>query len=276
MIIVKSFWRKKSTKIYFLIFIFLFVIFYILIFSRKYFIQLDNTNYRGSFLSLKVEENEMQNISNSFNIKKITPGIKTFLNSYEIIFVASNKIKNETQIIIPKIYKDEIEIGSSLEYENWFLTIQDYYDAPTYSNIFLISPKIFEQLKRKQEQIFLVDLKVWAYQNKTIKILEQSQQVSDITSYIKKIDDINYDYIITAFRFFSLFLFIIFIIIAFITFINNIEDEKKNNLLYKFLGFSKLKRIKIIIVKLSSLVGISMVSNTILYFIFLIIYEFFK
>ena len=68
--LLKSFWRKRSTKIYFMIYLLLGLVLSILMFTKNFYTQLDNKNYNGSFLYFMGDKNRLEKLKKIANVKK--------------------------------------------------------------------------------------------------------------------------------------------------------------------------------------------------------------
>ena len=268
--LLKSFWRKRSMKIYFMIYLLLGLVLSILMFTKNFYTQLDNKNYNGSFLYFMGDKNSLEKLKKIANVKKINRGIKAKINSFEVIFIECDLEIADNSILVPEFFREEIKIGTKLEEMN--LIVEGYYNSPNNNYLFLINKNTFETLvKDKQKTGFIIDLKVWTKRNHTVKTIEQKIRTDDFSTFIKKNDTLNYDYIILAFHVFIVILIIAFMFILIVTSINVIEDEKKNDFLYHCLGFSKGKRIVLYCYKLFYLFFFTFVINTIFNFLLLFI-----
>lgn len=239
-IIYKSFFKKKSTKIYLGIFILLGIAFSFLFISKSILIKKENEAYPNSFIyfsSKKEIDLTKERSINSFN-KAIRVDCHNQLTN---IFITKE---------IPVIKK---EYDTNLE-----CNIDDY--TIKYSSIInanLISDeKLYNYLDKDENELYyIITLKNWFEKDKTIKVLKDKYNVEiNIEEY--QIDSMDYKDIIIIFDIFIKIIFILFIILCIISIFNIVIDESKNNFLYYSLGYSKTKIIKLTISKILMIITI--------------------
>ena len=75
MIVFKSFWRKKTTHIYFIIILFIQIVFGLFICGKSYYIKLNNSNYENSYIYLTSKEDITSELKKIRGIKWIEKGL---------------------------------------------------------------------------------------------------------------------------------------------------------------------------------------------------------
>ena len=112
----------------------------------------------------------------------------------------------------------------------------------------------------------------WSNFEDTINKLEVELD-AEINAYIVSTDILRYIDIYNGFNIFLYLLLSLFVILSIITIINVLMDEKKTNFLYRIIGYSKKKKISIVgyskkkkisivVLKLFSLLIISLAFST--------------
>jgi len=253
-IIYKSFFKKKTTKIYLWIFISLGIVFSFLIIARKYLIIKSNEAYPESFLVMYSKDNI--NLEKEKNIKSYNKAINVDCNNHLTnVFITEHK----------PIFTNESE-----EYLN--CNINNYIIEYTHvKNINIIkNPDLYNSLKDSQEEFYyFISLKSWFDKNKTAQYLSDKYHTEvGIEEY--KIDSMDYKNIIVITDLFIKISILLFVILSIITIANIIIDEKKNNFLYYALGYSKIKIISININKIFLIIVIPLciltLSSVLIYF----------
>jgi len=254
--ILISFFRKKTSKIYFIILFSILLTFGILIISKNYYLKKANNNYKGSFGIINNYEN--------INFKK-NKNIKRLHNAFvlnEIIFIESYNIElKDNEIIISEYYKKEYPKNSIFEYETFKFKVKEYYSESPTQKVIVVNKKTLQRISNgKLSKI--IEFKDWTFYEKTLKDLKIDSNNSII--YLIKSSKTDYRILISIFSAFIYISFILFIIIGLIAIINILNDEKKNNLLYKVLGYSKRRIIYINILKLFCLLFVSIFLSSII------------
>lgn len=233
-IIYKSFFKKKSTKIYLGIFLLLGITFSFLFVSKKYLIAKENEAYPNSFIYFLSKENI--DLTKEKSIKSFNKAIEVNCNNQLThVFITKDKtILNE---------EDEKKLECHID---------DY--TINYSSIINVNlinnEKIYNYLDEKEnDYYYFITLKNWIEKDKTIKVLKDKYNVEiNIEEY--KIDSMEYKDIIFIFDIFIKIIYILFVVLCIISIFNIIIDESKNNFLYYSLGYSKMKIIKLTINKI--------------------------
>lgn len=254
-IIYKSFFKKKTTKIYLGIFILLGFIFSFLLIGKKYLIEKINEAYLNSFIYFSSKEEI--DLTREKGIKSCNKAIELECNNILIsVFVVKDK-----PVIIEK---NENNLECNIDQ----YTIK--YSHLNRINI-ISNENLFNYLaKDRKEYSYFITLNNWIEKEKIIKSISNKYHVEVITEE-QKIDSMDYKNIIIICNIFINVIEVLFLILLIISFTNIIIDENKNNKLYYYLGYSKMKIIKITINKTISIilvpVCIFIISLIITYFI---------
>lgn len=267
MFLLKGFLRKKTTKNYFIVFCILFFILVSLLSIKNYFIELNNKNYGDSYIFITDTLDKYNQIQNNSDFSSVNIGISIADELDTYILIGSKQV-NDDDIIVPKQYKDLI--SSTIEIFNISFKVIDVYES-TNNFVFLISETIAEKLLKEIDEVtYIVDLKNWTYYDRIINDLEEEYE--NVFSFLNNSQDGNYNTIIIAFDIFIIITIIISIIVLLVSCFNIIEDEKKNNILYHYIGFSKLRILLLLSFKIFFLLIISIFINFVIYQLLSILY----
>lgn len=241
--IYNSFFRKKSTLLYFIIFLIISILFVILSIAKKYYIGLGNEFYDDSYikfsspLKISFDEFEILNYNQTIEIDCNT----TLTNVY---ISASNPIFTN-------------EMGNKLvcQYNDYDIE----YDLSGEGNI-ILNKNLYDLLEiDKDSYVYFIKLKNWFDADKVKFDIEKKYNTS-VQVMEKQKDSNNYKYVIKIFEVFIFTLKLLFIVILVISVINIIIDEKKINYLYYTLGFNKIEIVKITIIKILLVVFIPIIT----------------
>lgn len=253
-IIYKSFFKKKSTKIYLWIFILLGITFSSLFIARKYLIRKGNEAYQNSYIYFS-SKNEVS-LLNEKNIKRYNKAFEVDCNNP----LTSIFITNELPIIENEYSNNQCHVDAyTIEY-----TVQNRINV-------IENDQLFKSLsKNPKEYFYFINLKNWFKKDKTIKkLIDKYHLEIGVEEY--KIDSVNYKNIIFTFEIFIIIVEILFLILFLISIFNILVDEKKNNYLYHYLGYSKIKIFKITINKMFFIIFFPLLIVFLAYIILLII-----
>jgi len=273
MLIVKSFLRKKSTKIYFIIFILLILVLLTLGYYNEKYINLANENYRGSYIQFTYSYDYKKKISKMNNIKEISLGIP-YKENYEIYYFFQDINLSKNEIIINKNAFPNIQIGESITLnENNFIVKKLKEDQDTFDSIYL-SEESWNKILKEDIITYRITLMDWTKREKTVeKIKKELNIYDDVTIYLSQKQEINFDKLVIVSSIVLMIIIFCFFIILITTLINIIYDEQKINKMYIYLGYTKGKLIRINIVKLFLLLSISYLTALSIYKSIILIFK---
>ena len=268
MIFLKSFFRKKSIKIYLAI---ISIILFFLLFSisiKNYYLDLVNSNYEYSYIEFEYLGN-IDDIKKIKNINQVYEGFSLKVDEGNYYFLINDYISlNDFEIVADKYIFPDQNIGSEVSFYSTNLTIKDLFENSSLYNVIYINSNTYKQLLsllKPDSFIYRVTLSNWLNEEKTIKNLEENLKVNNLTTFLNKKENINFESVILVFQTAIILFSIVFIIVLVVTYINIANDEKKKNYIYKCLGYSKNLIRLINFTKLSILTVLSFVISFILY-----------
>ena len=276
MLIFKSFLRKKTTKTYLLIYTIILSTLFILLITKNVMIELENNNYNGSFIEIEDKDNIKINGLN--NIDKIYHAI-SIKEGYNKIFLISDEsydLKNN-EIIIPIKYKEEIKVGDNFELElgnNSYNFIVKNYSNSKNNNFLIVSPNVITE-NNDLDNSYLLTLKNWLKKDPTLDEIRDKYKDYNITSYFYTSNE-SYTTFITIINILLSVLALLFGIILIVTCFNIVQDEKKKNEIYYKLGYLKTKLQRYNVIKITSLIGLSLIFSFIIVTIIYILYNFIR
>lgn len=270
MIFLKSFFRKKSIKIYLAI---ISIILFFLLFSisiKNYYLDLVNSNYEYSYIEFEYLGNK-DDIKKIKNINQVYEGFSLGLDEGNYYFLINDYIGlNDFEIVADKYIFPDQNIGSEVSFYSTNLIIKDLFENSSLYNVIYINSNTYKQLLsllKPDSFIYRVTLSNWLNEEKTIKNIEDNLKVNNLTTFLNKKENINFESIIFVFQTAIIIFSIVFIIVLVVTYINIVNDEKKKNYIYKCLGYSN-NLIKLInFTKLFVLTILSFIISFILYFL---------
>ena len=130
-------------------------------------------------------------------------------------------------------------------------------------NFFYVNPFTYDILDNQvnnDDNTYVGDLYDWINFEEFISKLEVELD-TEIDCLITA-DTMKYIDIYHGFNIFLYLLLFLFIVLSIITIVNVLIDEKKTNFLYRIIGYSKKKKISIVVLKLFSLLIISLAFST--------------
>jgi len=168
-----------------------------------------------------------------------------------------------------KTEKEIVQNSKEILIKNGFIDISEKENLQVGDKIFYINNSLFEELKKQTKtKAYILDIKNWANNENVVKKLSKNID-NDITIHINKESNINYENIIIFFNSFIILNIFLFLIVLIITIFNILEDEKKNHLMYRNIGFSQKQIIKTNILKVIFLLLIVFIFNSIIIYIIL-------
>lgn len=276
MLLVKSFFRKKTTKIYFIIFVLIFTFLLILMKYKKEYIQLANENFSGSYIEISFSNLE-ERMKHIHNIKDIQKGF-SMISEFETYYYFSKDGLSEHGVSVNKNLFSEVQLGQQIELningKQYIFVVEHLFDHHHFYNTIFVNRNILEMILKDNEDlntIYRIDLNNWIKRDRTIKKLKKSFHLSDLTMYLTKKQDINFDSIVFVCDVLFIFLVIIFTIIFFISLLNILSEEKKMNFIYYCIGYRNINLLCINFFKLFLLILFSFLFSFFLFQCFEII-----
>ncbi|MCM1052673.1 MAG: hypothetical protein NC483_01670 [Ruminococcus sp.] len=264
--IYKSFFRKKTTKIYVFIITLILTAIFLLVINKNHYIELYNNNYKGSFISVASNKEDLDVIKKIKEVKIIGEGI-TIDNK---IFMVDYNLK-DSEVKISDFYSssDFPDKIISLELENYSKDLDIIGSHEYSSSLFKISNSTMKEIASYGDKTYVLDLKDWT---KDYKIRTKISELGefDISASRKYKSNINYEPTIILTKIFIILSIILFAIILIVTIVNIFEDEKKKVILYRALGQNKKQIAKYSIIKLVLLFVISILLSLLISGIYLI------
>lgn len=273
--LLKSFYRKRTSKIYLIVFTLIFLALYMIIFGKSYYREYINESFKGSYIKFDLSKD------------KIIPELEGVTNLQEVVnlnkyFLLSNSSfnLNNYEILISPFYDDnkmmetvkktlgELGIDTSL----YTFKVSDEVNA---YNFFYVNPftyNILDNQVNNDDNTYVGDLYDWINFEEFISKLEVELD-TEINAYIVSTDILRYIDIYNGFNIFLYLLLSLFVILSIITIINVLMDEKKTNFLYRIIGYSNKQKRLIVISKLLSLLVVSLLLGTISSLILKIIFK---
>ncbi len=275
MMLLKSFFRKRTIKNYFIIFLLTFTLIFTSCFLKRFYIDKQNELYKTSYIWFYTNDINIKEIKHE-NIKDVVVGL--WLDRYT--FVKSSQLSGD-EIIVPseKTFPTAEEIyhindNFSLEEYNLNLRI---IEKNEFDDLYYISENNFEKLNNSNmEKIYIVTLKSYLPENQKVTedflqdkfniILGFKNNAQGRRDYLGRINMINLFVIICV---------IFFSIVFVITLINIVVDEQKTNKLYYVIGYNKVRIFLILISKVITLLILPLIVSLGISFIFINLFKIF-
>ncbi len=261
--ILKSFYRKKTTKIYLLIFILIFTILGVVLIGKNRYIEKINEDFSDSFIYFSSDS--LLNLTDIEGAVELKKAIKV-----DIYFYTYNDEKNigEYEAIIPNILKGNFALNDYIELNvgntSISLRVKDYYEHESVTPIIYLNKASLEQLiSYSGKYSYILKIKEW---NKHEEISERLFNTYHTAPFIFNVSKSNIDLSQTVKKY-STYAYIIigiFVIVSVFTVYNIIIDEKKKNYIYRSLGYSKFKILVNLIYNIASLFILSLIGSGIL------------
>lgn len=282
MLILKSFYRQKSTKIYLAIITLIFTAILAVFSIRVYNINNANYNLRKSYLIFDAKKEEQEKIEQIKGINNIIFGIKStayatraewdvFEEPNDLILISNNTISpnhavgNFEASFLFEMYTSEVYLNE----EHLEFTI-DYYleekEEEEYSYLY-ISPNDFNNLNSKvSNYTYIVNLDKWLDKKKVISKLEKEiPSLTNLEEHEYNVRTLDYSLMnIILFTVLLVILSIIFIVVLIVNIKNILIDEHKKTRLYECLGFHKSTIKKYHSLEISSLILLSLIISSII------------
>ena len=274
MMLLKSFFRKKTIRNYFIIFLLTFTLMFSSVLLKRYYMDKQEDLYKTSYIWFNTDDININEVKHE-NIKDVVVGL--WVGKYT--FAKSDKV-SDNEIIVPneRTYPTAEEVyqvndNFSLEEYNLNLRIKEKNE---FDDLYYISDNNFEKLKSSNniQSIYIVTLKSYFIeeQRNTDNAIRDK---FDIIPGFKDNAQGRRDYLgrISMLNIFMVICLIFFGIVFIITLINIFIDEQKTNHLYFVIGYNKVRIFFIFISKLITLLVLPLVLSACLSFL---VYNLFK
>ena len=182
MILYKSFWRKKITKTYIILFIL--ILFSIIILSsiNNHYLEILNKKYQDSYISISLNEKDKPQKMKNIKIYNESLLLETNDEFNNYLTLTKNTNLKNTEIILPICYSNKYKINDNynltINNNTYSFFIKDFYDTDM-SNELKISSKIYEKLS--QEVImkeYKLKLDNWLKIDKTISKIKNKLNIN--------------------------------------------------------------------------------------------------
>lgn len=277
MLIFKSFFRKKTTKVYLIVYTLIILSLILLVFTRNVLINKENESYKGSFLEIKnFDESKLKSTKNIDNIIKALSIENEKTVSY--ILIPDNSLKNNETIISSKLKEqaklnDEIEIENEKDNETIILNISGFSEEIYNQYMLYVSASLFNKYNNDASERHIITFKNWL--NYDDEITEYRKIFSDenVFPHYNKGNG-NYTDYITVVNVLLVVLIILFAVVLIVTNFNIIQDENKKNIIYYRIGYNKYILKLYNISKILLLIILSSALSTIIFYIVNTIYNY--
>ena len=269
--IIKSFFHKKTTRVYVIITI-LFALTISLSFNYKnYYKYVINENFKGTYFSMSKDEYDQyyDKIIKDYELSKVMKvnSIKSDKSDMQVEFFIDDSLK-DGEVGVTKYFIDD-----NNDYSNMYLSLINYdlkriYDYELDYRIFAINEKTFNDLNVEFSSIYVFGLGDWS---KIREFGDYCEEKYDITFSFASNSKAESSYIfikyIKILEIIPIILGFIYIILFIVMTINIIFEDKNKNNMYSTIGFSKKVIIKNNIIKILIMIGILFITLTIFHFL---------
>ena len=137
MILYKSFWRKKITKTYIILFIL--ILFSIIILSsiNNHYLEILNKKYQDSYISISLNEKDKPQKMKNIKIYNESLLLETNDEFNNYLTLTKNTNLKNTEIILPICYSNKYKINDNynltINNNTYSFFIKDFYDSLTSS-----------------------------------------------------------------------------------------------------------------------------------------------
>ena len=243
MLILKSFFRRKTTRNYIIIFTSIYFIMFILLLFKGYYIGLNNIANKNSYIYMDNEQ-DFEILKRFKDIDNIEDGCLVNIDNQEYIFIKDDSLKNN-EIVVPS-YSEDLNVNDTLDfnhgkYSNLFVVKnmqEDNYNFRFYS----VNSEQFNKILGEEDSslIKIFTLKNWLKSNSILKNMNK-EMVGNTVIFNSRASMANFEGIINLLNVFIVLCIIVFIILLFLSIFNIYMNDKKNNFMYEVVGISKMK-----------------------------------
>lgn len=260
--VYKGFLRKKNTIFYIIIYTLLMLGVMLLFLSREHYINKENDIHKNDFLLIQnkknIDINKMKNVESYKNAIYIK-------EPQEVVILEGNNLKDNEVIVSDTLSQNENDNSLNIVYKNkiFKLKIKEISKDLKIHSLIVNEQTLKEIENNKEEYYYALKLKNWLNCDKTIELLQRKYKINP-AYYINSSSD-DYKEIFKAITIFLIVFLLIFLVIEIITTYNIIEDEQRNNKLYKIIGYKKMNIIFITIKKILMVLIISIALSVIIF-----------
>lgn len=243
MLILKSFFRRKTTRNYIIIFTSIYFIMFILLLFKGYYIGLNNDANKNSYIYIDNAQ-DFEILKRFKDIDNIEEGCLVNIDNQEYIFIKDDSLKNN-EIVVPN-YSEDLNVNDTLDFNygkdsNLFVVKnkqEDNYNFRFYS----VNSEQFNKILGEEDSslIKIFTLKSWLKSNSLLKNMNK-EMVGNTVIFNSRASMANFEGIINLLNVFIVLCIIVFIILLFLSIFNIYMNDKKNNFMYEVVGISKMK-----------------------------------
>ncbi len=301
--IFKDFYRKKTSRIYFIILTLILTFLLILNYKRLEYIKIGNEKFITSTIDIATKEDVTEELLKIKNIKEVETGITGSNYPYRAskeggIFYFKNPSLKDNEIIMYSLITDYFnKDGNIIEIpykdETISFKVDMYLDVNYKENykIAYISEEMYNKLLPKKEYYYYtIKLNDWFKHAKTEKEILKKINVAKLDLDVDEMSDYGhienhepilssfdrgpslYEDYVTLFNIVYAVFGIIFLIILIVTIHNILIDEEKSTYLYYCLGFNNQKIKTNNLIKVGSLIILSILTSSIILLIYTILF----
>lgn len=282
MIILKSFYRKKNTKIYLVIITLLFLSIGILLYLRQSNYNRANNNLEPSYISFNANKEALEFIQKINDIKELKYGIEAYYynkahdDTRSIYLFSNNEVENNYTYISQYLTTDFSSIASiTLNGNKYHFKVNKIINENIDFEYMYISSTDFNTISSKSSNYtFFIYPSKWLEKDKIINRLKTFGILKENIEEYEKTRLVSNSFL-TKYYLISIVLIIIgiiFLIVLFITIKNILIDENKNTKLLRCLGFRNSTIKKYHILKIISLLALSIVISTLIISLVIILF----
>lgn len=261
--ILKSFYRKKTTKIYLLIFTLIFTIFGVVLIGKSKYIEKINQDFSDSFIYLSSNSSlNLSDIDGALELKKAIRDDR-FVYTYN-----DGKNIGKDEAIIPNILKGSIALNDYIELNvgntSISLRVKEYYEHESVTPIIYLNKKNLEQLiDNSGKYSYILKIKEWNKHEEISEELINNYHIDPIVYSVSK-SNMDLSQMVKKFSTYGYMIIGIFVIVSVFTVYNIISDAEKKNYIYRSLGYSKSIISMNLIYNITSLFVLSLMCSGIL------------
>mgnify|MGYP000193410485 CR=1 FL=1 len=247
MLILKSFFRRKTTKNYIIIFTSIYFIMFILLLFKCYYIRLNNAANKNSYVYIDNEQ-DFEILKHFKDVDNIEDGCLVNADNQEYIFIKDDSLKNNEDLNV----NDTLDFNYG-KYLNLFVVKnkqEDKYNFRFYS----VNSEQFNKILGEENSslIKIFTLKNWLKSNSLLKNMNK-EMIGNTVIFNSRASMANFEGIINLLNVFIVLCIIVFIILLFLSIFNIYMNDKKNNFMYEVVGISKMKVLGYFILKIANL-----------------------